>query len=274
MCKLFAQLIWQDGLHMLSEKCLRRQVQIVPPCAVVSDGAVRIHQEKQVRQGLEDRIQHQSALLRLFLSLFAIGNVLCRTPGAPGLAIRVAFQSASAVDDPGLSIRPYDVKFQIAGCLSGDQPIDPVVQGGPIVRMDQIEEIRHGVFKRVRIHAIDPIGLIRPGPYAARQVDLPAADTRDPLRIGQHLALLLQLQIGFPALGDVACDADHAEQSAICGVDRRPGHFQQFLVTVAGKGHGLLGCPRATCCDGGKIVPAKPDGQLRADEVSVTPADD
>ena len=132
-----------------------------------------------------------------------------------GLAGRIPNQGTPAVDDPDLAIRAHDAvipRVRLAGADGGlpHRPCPlPVV--GVDARQDRLPRRR----AELGPQAEDAILLLRPAEPVGGEVELPAPDLGQPLRIGQLLLAARQRLLGLLALGDVDRQADRAHDDPV-----------------------------------------------------------
>src|SRR5690606_1918135 len=102
--------------------------------------------------------------------------------------------AATRVQDPTLACR---------GLTATPDRLDGPIHQFLVIRMDSGHIGRHTGEPRCEIESENPAGLIRPLDLPALEMPEPAANVRNPLRLRQHVALLLQLLLQPLAVGDI-----------------------------------------------------------------------
>lgn len=141
----------------------------------------------------------------LGFGMFALGDVLDRADHAPGFAVGIPFEGAVAEQPAAHPVDRACAKFQARHGLPGQAGGGPVMHSRPVVGMQQVDKPLEA--QRIAWPRWQPIkseGFLAPGDLTGREVDHPATDMLDGLRIGEQSLLFAQRVLGSVTFRDVA----------------------------------------------------------------------
>ena len=271
----FGELVRRMKLeHVLADQlCDRIAKQTVRGLIDELDISVAAAHQHKIRQGLEKRAEVGLALAERLLRQFPVGDVPVGADQPHGPPRGILLRLGKALNVADRPIGPPDPEFDVEIHFAPQHHLDSFIGPLPVIRM-------HGglpgfirAAESLPGNAIEPEHLVVPDQPVVGHIQVPGSHATRAGGQGQPLRRLPEFGLGLFESGDVAADAEHADEfsigSPIGGFERVQQHFPTVWV-----GDPFLIVPPLAGLEHAQVILAEPDGNLVLKEIKIGFAND